>query len=242
VVVVGLPLLLRHLRHMPTGLWDRLARAQIWQGIFVAVLEVVCIALLVSLAQRAQPSLLDRTVTEWVQQQSQSRPILNDVARWGSSVGTLPAVAALTALVLAGLALRGRSWRAMAAAVWALVASEAIGLILFGLLRSRDIEPMKALTWPFGFVGLVPLRAMAVYGMAAALVRLQNRKAGLFVGFMAMLLILLAGFSVVWLQEQEFTEALLEYAAGGVILFSGLWWLEGFGPGLWPSVPQPPQR
>jgi hypothetical protein len=45
-------------------------------------------------------------------------------------------------------------------------------------------------------------------------------------------LVILVGFSVVWTQAQQFTETLLEFAAGALIVFAGLWWLEGHGPAL----------
>ena len=41
--------------------------------------------------------------------------------------------------------------------------------------------------------------------------------------------ILLVGFSVVWTEEQYLTEVFVEYLSGGLLLFAGLWWLEGFG-------------
>jgi membrane-associated phospholipid phosphatase len=42
-------------------------------------------------------------------------------------------------------------------------------------------------------------------------------------------LILLVGFSAVWTRLHTLSQVLLEYAAGGLILFGGLWWLEGHG-------------
>ena len=46
--------------------------------------------------------------------------------------------------------------------------------------------------------------------------------------------IVLTGFSVVW-TGQTLTEVLVEYAAGGLVLFMGLWRLEGRGVGLLPG-------
>jgi hypothetical protein len=34
-------------------------------------------------------------------------------------------------------------------------------------------------------------------------------------------------------------ETLVEFAAGAVIVFAGLWWLEGHGPGLRPPPSEP---
>src|SRR5207244_145431 len=51
IVLVGLPYLLRRLHKLSPALLNRMARTQIWQGILAAILEVVCIAVLVRLAQ-----------------------------------------------------------------------------------------------------------------------------------------------------------------------------------------------
>ncbi len=242
IIVVGLPLLLRHFRKLPTYVWDRLAQAQIWQGLFVALLEVLCIALLVLIAQGTHPSTFDERLDEWIAREAPSLPFLNQLAQAGSVIGTLPTVSAVAVVLAVWLGTQYRNWREVAALTWALIASEAIGFLLLGLLRSRDIDPIRAMTWPFGFAGLISLRAMAVFGMGAALLRLHDARLGLVAGIVAAFLILLAGFSVVWKQEQELTEVLLEYAAGGVIVFAGLWWLEGFGPGLFPFTRMPPPQ
>jgi hypothetical protein len=60
----------------------------------------------------------------------------------------------------------------------------------------------------------------------------QNRGLGRLITVLVAVLILGTGFGVVWTREQMLTEVLLEYAAGGLVLFAGLWWLEGYGPGL----------
>ena len=104
-------------------------------------------------------------------------------------------------------------------------------MVLLGLLRARDIES-KAETWRFGFAGLVPLRAFAVLGTRAKVLARQNRLWGRVALALATVLVVLVGFSVVWTQEQQFTETLLEFAAGAVIVFAGLWWLEGHSLGL----------
>src|SRR5207244_1362988 len=46
-VLVSLPILRRRLRGKGPAIWDRLLSAQVWQGVLAAVVEVVCIALLV---------------------------------------------------------------------------------------------------------------------------------------------------------------------------------------------------
>src|SRR5713101_690665 len=51
-VLIALPYLLRRLRRLAPGLWERMFRAQIWQGILAAILEVICVALLVMAGER----------------------------------------------------------------------------------------------------------------------------------------------------------------------------------------------
>jgi hypothetical protein len=127
---------------------------------------------------------------------------------------------------------RGRSWREMAAALWALIVSEVVGLILVGLLHAGRLQPAYMEWWPYGYAGLVPLRAFAVFAMTAALVRRQSRLYGRVAEGVAALLVILSGLGVIWSRTQTLTETMLEFAAGGLVLFAGLWWLEGYGPGL----------
>jgi membrane protein DedA with SNARE-associated domain len=230
IVLVGLPYLLRRLRHMPLGSFERLARAQIWQGLLVAILEVVCVAVLLLMAQGRHSTGLDRDIAAWLE--ARRTPHMDLLAKAAILPGTLPVDVVLVALVVGGLWKQGRSWRESAALLWALLASEAVGLLIVGLLRYRDVEPIRAQVWPFGFAGLVPLRAFSVLGMIANLVTRQNRVLGRWISVLAAVLILGTGFGVVWTREQMLTEVLLEYAAGGLVLFAGLWWLEGYGPGL----------
>jgi membrane-associated protein len=230
VVLIALPYLLRRLRRLPVGQWDRLIRAQVWQGVLAAVLEVVCIAVLVLLAQGRLANPIDQRVDEWLA--AQDLPVVDTLAVWGGGVGILPVLVALTAAVLVLLWRRGRPWQEGMAMLWALTASEAVGLLLVGLLRRWDVELVRAELWPFGFAGLIPLRAFAVLGMSA---HVLARQSGNWAGIswaMAVVLILLAGFGVAWSRAQTLTEVLLEYAAGALVLFAGVWWLEGFGPGL----------
>jgi hypothetical protein len=110
------------------------------------------------------------------------------------------------------------------------------------LLRHKGIEPERAAAWPFGFAGLAPLRAAAAFGMMAHLLRRYRPGWALAVTALAFLLVLLVGFSVVWTDEQLLTEALVELAAGAMVLFLGLWWLEGQGLGPRPGPATPPQQ
>ena len=230
IVLAGLPYLWRRLRKLSPALFHRMARAQVWHGLLAAVLEAVCIAVIVQLAKGDRMTALDRRIAGWVE--AQETPAVKTLAAGGTLLGSLPAAAALTLLVIALLWYRGRPWRERAAMLWALLASEAAGLILLGLLRSHDIQPVKAEIWPSGFAGLVPLRAFAVLSMGAVLVSRQSRTWGRLALILASVLILVVGSCVIFTQQQRFSETLLEFAAGAIIVFAGLWWLEGYGPGL----------
>src|SRR5262245_50608889 len=152
VLLAGLPYVLRRLHRLTPGLWATLARSQIYLGMVAALLEVVCIALLVQLAQGRQATRFDRAVAGWIAS-LKPNAFADRLAQIGSAVGTLPAVALLTLLVVAWLRYRDRSWRECAASFWALIASEAVGLLAVALLRVRHSEPTPALVWPFGFAG-----------------------------------------------------------------------------------------
>jgi thioredoxin reductase (NADPH) len=230
IVLVGLPYLWRRLRKLSPALLHRIARAQVWHGILAAILEAVCIAMLLQLAKGGPTSAVDRAVAEWVK--GHETPALETLAKVGTLPGTLPVAAALTLLMVAFLWHRQRSWRESAVMVWALLASEGVGLVLWGLLRSHAIEAVKSEVWPFGFAGLIPLRAFAVLGMGAVLLTRQSRTWGRVALALAAVLVLLVGCCVILTQQQRFHETLLEFAAGAIIVFAGLWWLEGYGPGL----------
>jgi hypothetical protein len=119
--------------------------------------------------------------------------------------------------------------------LWALAGSEGVGLLLLALLRQKNLDPSLTPVWPFGFAGLAALRGAAVYGMAAHLFWRQSPQRGRLATAVAVPLILLVGFSVVWSVTQTLPEVLVEYAAGALVLFLGLWWLEGYGLGPWPG-------
>src|SRR5262249_51056471 len=148
--------------------------------------------------------------------------------------------AGVTLALLAWSWYAGQPWREHAIIVWALVGSEAVGLILLALIRHKGIEPARALAWPFGFAGLAPLRAGAVFGMAAHVTWQLRPRWGLAASLAALGVILLTGFSVVWSGHgHRLTEVALEYAAGAAILFLGLRWLAGLGLGPVPAPPPP---
>ena len=166
---------------------------------------------------------------------------LDVAATCGSYLGSLPVTAGLTILMAGWLVFTGRSRRDAIVLLVTLLASESIGLLLLALLRHQNIEPARALAWPFGFAGLAPLRGAAVYGMMAHLLNRQFVGRWRLFAPVALLVIVVIGFSVVWTEEQHFTEVLVEYVTGGLILFTGLYWLEGFGLAPKPGPAQPAQ-
>jgi membrane-associated protein len=231
VVLVGLPYLWRHLHKARPGLVDRLARAGIWQGLVVAVLEVICIGILVRVSAGDRVTLLDNAITEWVTTASGQYPIADHLAWFFRRVGTLLASGVAAAVLAVIIWRRYRDWRACAALLWALLASELVGLSLVAIL-----QPERG---PLGFAGIVPVRALAVFGTMAFVIARHHRIAGRIAYGAATVLILATTWSILWLLEQRFTEVVLEHTAGGIILFAGIWWLEGFGPGL-RAMPAPP--
>lgn len=229
VVLVGLPYLLRRVRRLPSVPWERLLRARIWEGFVAAVLVVCCVTTLVVMSEhhRKPVSEADAEVEQWVEARRGSA--LDSVATVASYLGSLPVTAAATAALLAWSWHAGRPRREQVCILWALVGSEVVGLALLALIRHKGIEPARALAWPFGFAGLAPLRAAAVFGMAAQVTHRLAPRWWLPVGITAVSAIVLTGFSVVWTQEQRMTEVFVEYAAGALVLFIGLWQLEGYG-------------
>jgi membrane protein DedA with SNARE-associated domain len=257
IVLVGFPFLLRRLRGLPQArpgvcavaaeattapsaglkpLWQRMVGTQIGLGLLAAVLEVVCISLLVLAAEpRAEvppPGALhlSQRIEAWLGKPPE-QSVAAGIVLFGNYAATLPAVLFVCAILALELRYRRRSIREIGALVGVLLLSEVTGLVLVGLLRRRGIVPVSAFAWPGGFAGLAPLRAVAVYGMAAYLVGLQRRSHGYRAKFCAGAIVLAVGLATIWSGEQRFTEVMLEYAAGAVALFAGIWWLEGF-PGL----------
>jgi membrane protein DedA with SNARE-associated domain len=234
VVLVGLAYLWRHARRVPAQTWGRLLRGEVLQGVVAAVLVVLCLTLLVQIGRHhGAPTREDRHVRDWIE--GHDAPWLDAAATVGSYLGSLPVVVGLSAALLLWLWSAGRPWREAAALLWAVAAGEGVGLLLLGLLRHRGVEPARAEAWPFGFAGLGPLRAAAAFGMMAHLLLRPSPGRGRWVGVAALLLPALVAFSVVWTGEQSLTEALVELAVGGLVLFLGLWWLEGQGLGPRPG-------
>ena len=102
-------------------------------------------------------------------------------------------------------------------------------LFAFCLLRHQNIEPARALAWPFGFAGIAPLRSAAVYGMMCHVLQREFKPHSRLIAAATLILIAAVGFSVVWSREQYFTEVFVEFVAGTLVLFVGFYWLEGYG-------------
>ena len=234
VLLIGLPYLWRHMRQLPAGSWERLLRSQVLTGVLAAVLVTICLGGVVFLAkQRATPPEEDMEVGQWVAQHHVHW--LDVAAACGSYLGSLPVTGGLAAVMACWLLYGGRSSRDAAALGVALFVSEAVGLLLLALLRHQNIEPARALAWPFGFAGLAPLRGAAVYGLMAHVLHRQYPGRRRLFALLALLVVAIIGFSVVWSDEQHLTEVLVEYVTGGLILFVALYWLEGFGLGPKPG-------
>jgi membrane protein DedA with SNARE-associated domain len=230
VVLVGLPYLWRHARRLPPDTWDRLLRSRIWEGLVAAALVVLCLTVLVALGERHRgESAEDEAVERWVA--AQHAPLWNAVATAGSYLGSLTVLVPLAVIVAAWAWRSGRPWREPVAVLGALAVSEGVGLVLWGLLRHKGIEPVRSPAWPFGFAGLGPLRGAAVYGIIASVLRRRFPAWGIALGAVAFFLAVLIGFSVVWTREQFLSDVLVEYATGGLVLYAGLWWLEAYGVG-----------
>src|SRR5438105_4330794 len=172
-VLGGLPLLLRHLRGQRPEIWQRMFRAQIWVGLVAALLEVVFIALLVWMARPPEEIETDQDVD--IQVRHRLRPFLlempyaNVLVEFGRYAGSLPVAAGVTLLLGLYLRRRGRGWPPLVAMFGALIGSEALGLILHGLLHHRGLHAVEGLPWPDNIVEVAPLRALAVFGMAVYL-------------------------------------------------------------------------
>jgi membrane protein DedA with SNARE-associated domain len=237
VLIVGLTYLLRRLHKVAPEQWRQYLRPQIGLGVLAAVLELVGLAILLLLARGHRAAQWELHLDEWIG--AQSIGLLNGLAVLGSFLGILPLMLTLAVLMTWWLRSRQRSGREIAVVWWSLVASEVVGLLLLALIRHRGIEPARSLAWPYGFAGLEPLRAAALIGMTAWLIGRIYPQRDRLVKALALLLVLWIGFGIVWLREQYPTEVLLEIAAGGVVLFAGVWWLEGYGPGV--AVPPSPE-
>jgi membrane protein DedA with SNARE-associated domain len=226
LLLVGLPVVPRHLRHLSAELWPRMDRVRALQGLLLAILEALFLILLLHLGQGHHPTSLDEHVAHWVA--AHPWPVVDVLAAAGSFAGSL-----LSAVVAAGIMLGWghrleRPRRELAALLAALVASEAVGLLLVGLLHQRHVDPIAARTWPFGFAGLVPLRSVAVFGLAAHLAGRWRPGCGPWAAALAAGLIAWASFGVIWTGSQLVSEVLLEAAAGGLIVVAAGWWLSEF--------------
>jgi membrane protein DedA with SNARE-associated domain len=237
-LLAGLAYLWRRFQRQPAGSWARALRSQALQGALAAVLVVGCVAVLVLLAEHHREPQEDRDVSHWVATHRVAG--LDALATVGSYLGSLPVVAAVVIAFEVWLWRAGRARREGLVLLWALAASEAVGLILLALLLHKGLEQLRAQAWPFGFAGLAPLRAAAVYLTAAHVAARQAGAHAHAVRAAAVIVVLLVGFSVVWTREQFLSEVFVEYVAGYLVSFTGRWWLEGYGLGLQRVAPDRP--
>ncbi len=242
VLLIGIPYLWRHMRRLPGGSWERLLRYQVLTGLLAAVLVTICLAGVVFLAKHRAAAEEDLEIDSWVAQHH--LPWLDVAAAGGSYLGSLPVTACLALLMLGWMRHRHRPWQEPFVLIAVLLGSETLGLLLLALLRHQDIEPARAFAWPFGFAGLAPLRGAAAYGMMGHLLQRILASRRRLIAVMALVIVGMICFSVVWSEEQYLTEVLIELVAGGLVLFVGFYWLEGYGmapkPGPQAQTPQLP--
>jgi membrane protein DedA with SNARE-associated domain len=238
VVLFVLPLLLSHLRKQRPEMWQRMVHGQIWVGMVAAILEVIFIGLLVWMARPDLEPDWPRDVD--VQVRHRLRPFLLEMpyasvlVEFGRYAGSLPITAGVSLLLSLYLWRRGRRWQEVLAICGVLLVSEALGLILHGLLQHRGLHTPEGLPWPDNIVEVAPLRAFAVFGTAAYLLGREGRRGRMPLYGLAALLVLSVGWCSLLAYNHRLTKLLLEYAAGGVIVFTVIWWLEGYS-GLWPG-------
>ena len=108
-----------------------------------------------------------------------------------------------------------------------------LGLLLLGLLRHQNIETVRALAWPFwlyrGNCACVTGRCRLWNDGPRPATTVPKPIARGRVAILAILLVAIVAFSVVWSREQFLTEVLVELVTGGLVLFVGFYWLEGHG-------------
>src|SRR5262249_51172720 len=153
VLLVGLPVLWRHVRHAAPDLFARLPVARIRQAVLLVALEVVWLVLLVLLAQGSHPTRLDREVHRWLMEHSS--PIVGGLAYAGMFVGSLPVTLAVAGVVAWHGWVQGRPRRELAAMLGAQIVSELVGLLVVAALRREHVAPVATTSWPFGFAGLI---------------------------------------------------------------------------------------
>jgi membrane protein DedA with SNARE-associated domain len=225
-VLAGLPLLRKHFRRLRSEGEPLRVGGETLYAAGVVALEAVCIAALLTLARMQHVPSLDRRVEEWIA--AIHVPWLDGPATAWTLLGTLPVLATI-ATVGCVLAWRhGRPIRERVFLAGTLAVTEAIGLLLVGLMHYRQVELTTSTVWPFGFAGLIPMRAASTWGAAAVLLgrwssHLTTARA---VYAVATLLVATIACAVFWLGQQTLTETFLDCAAGGIVLYAALRWLD----------------
>jgi undecaprenyl-diphosphatase len=195
-------------------------------GLQLTVAVVVCVAALAlfgevadNIVDRDELSRFDERIAEWLA--PHRTPTILTLANWVSHLGTIPVMAACTAIIIATLF--RREWRAVAVG-WLLLASggELVEQILKRTFR-RD-RPSNVEQWlvagGYSFPSGHSMGAMVGYGLMAYLVLLRVRRRWVRVAVIACASVIVAaiGFSRLVLGVHFFTDVIGGYAAGAVWL------------------------
>jgi membrane protein DedA with SNARE-associated domain len=232
ILLIGVPYLYRRFHKLAPGLSERLAHFNLANTLSVVLLHVVFVAVLVLLARHHQPTSLDERVERWRLTEAASSEVVLLLAGGGRYLGSLPVIVIVAAAMCLQIWGRYRPWREIAVVLWAVLAGEVVGWLVVALLHHGRPDVIHSRGWPDGFAGLLLLRATSVFGTLAYLVGRQSVLWGVAAWVLAALALIKVGLAVVIAGEQYPTEILLEYAAGGLVLLAGVWWLQGYSPAL----------
>ena len=164
---------------------------------------------------------LDLSTADAPHAHASGAPGLTDSVRVVSSLGSLEALALVSALVAVALLVR-RSWSALAAWLVAVLGGEALNLLLKDLFaRPRPhFEHPLVVEASYGFPSGQARGSLAVYGMLACFAVLTwtgRGKRGVSVGGAAVLVILI-GFARVYLGAHYLSDVVGGFVAGGAWL------------------------
>ena len=219
VLFIGIRYLLHHLPKdavEATGI----TRADLIRAGMVVALELACVALLVVFFRGHRQTPIDRELAEWIADHPSG--VMDAIAQAALWIGSFPAVAAAAVLLAFGFWYGKYPIREIMAPFLVLIAAEAVGWLMIELFRHG---PGHREEWSLGIAGLAPLRAVAVLGLIGNRLqrhRIVHRARSL----LAIALILLICLGVIWIRAQTPTETLLECAAGGLVCFGAIRWVE----------------
>jgi undecaprenyl-diphosphatase len=164
---------------------------------------------------------LDRSIADTLHTYASEAPSLTNSFRVVSVLGTLEALALVGVLVAVALLVQ-RSWLALAAWLIAVLGGEVLNLLLKDLFaRPRpSFEHPLIVDTSYSFPSGQAMESVVVYGMLAYFVVLASRawgKRAVSVGGAAMI-VLLIGFSRVYLGAHYVSDVVGGFAAGGAWL------------------------